>query len=223
MFHNRRLWCCLTIDDRNFISVFINKSIFVNKTTSAQDNERKENYSNPSGQSSLSQASNMSASEAALTHDQFIHAARIELERNLEQLAREAFPEKYSSVIFHTFKSNWSKCQESNSVQMPRIKTLQVIKGDVMVTGRCVLKEPSTFFQISRILDITDWDIMFYPEQCLFPRFGLKLKDFETIWDPWVLNSDKVTKSALKDFIPTDMITIIQDLTHVQDQHIDSN
>jgi len=73
------------------------------------------------------------------------------------------------------------------------------------------------------ILDILDWNLMLCPEQCLFPRFGLKLKDFETIWDPWVLNSDKVTKSALKDFIPTDMITIIQDLTHIQDQHIDSN
>ena len=106
---------------------------------------------------------------------------------------------------------------------MPRIKTLEVNNGDVIVTGRCVLKEPSTYYQISLILDILDWDLMLCPEQCLFPRFGLKLKDFETIWDPWVLNSDKVTKSALKDFIPTDMITIIQDLTHVQDQHIDSN
>ena len=127
--------------------------------------------------------------------------------------------QKYSSVIFHTGKSNW----DSNSVQMPRIKTLEVVNGDVMVTGRCVLKEPSTYYQISLILDILDWDLMLCPEQCLFPRFGLKLKDFETIWDPWVLNSDKVTKSALKDFIPTDMITIIQDLTHIQDQHIDSN
>ena len=127
--------------------------------------------------------------------------------------------QKYSSVIFHTGKSNW----DSNSVQMPRIKTLEVVNGDVMVTGRCVLKEPSTYYQISLILDILDWNLMLCPEQCLFPRFGLKLKDFETIWDPWVLNSDKVTKSALKDFIPTDMITIIQDLTHVQDQHIDSN
>lgn len=127
--------------------------------------------------------------------------------------------QKYSSVIFHTGKSNW----DSNSVQIPRIKTLEVVNGDVMVTGRCVLKEPSTYYQISLILDILDWNLMLCPEQCLFPRFGLKLKDFETIWDPWVLNSDKVTKSALKDFIPTDMITIIQDLTHIQDQHIDSN
>lgn len=127
--------------------------------------------------------------------------------------------QKYSIVIFRTGKLNW----DSNSVQIPRIKTLEVINGDVMVTGRCVLKEPSTYYQISLILDILDWDLMLCPEQCLFPRFGLKPKDFETIWDPWVLNSDKVTKSALKDFIPTDMITIIQDLTHIQDQHIDSN
>ena len=127
--------------------------------------------------------------------------------------------QKYSNVIFRTGKSNW----DSNSVQIPRIKTLEVVNGDVMVTGRCVLKEPSTYYQISLILDILDWNLMLCPEQCLFPRFGLKLKDFETIWDPWVLNSDKVTKSALKDFIPTDMITIIQDLTHIQDQHIDSN
>ena len=69
--------------------------------------------------------------------------------------------QEYSSVIFQTEKSNW----DSNSVQIPRIKKLEVVNGDGMVTGRCVLKEPSTYYQISLILDILDWNLMLCPEQ----------------------------------------------------------
>ena len=96
MFHNRRLWCCLTIDDRNFISVFINKSIFVNKTTSAQDNECKENYFYPLSQSSLSQASNMEKVRLCCPY----HFTPTELKRNLEQLA-------------HRLQSPYMSCHQS--------------------------------------------------------------------------------------------------------------
>ena len=50
----------------------------------------------------------------------------------------------------------------------------------------------------------------------------LNLRYAYNIWDPWMMDGFKTTSSVLsKRSIPADLINMIQEFTHIEDQHID--
>ncbi len=47
-----------------------------------------------------------------------------------------------------------------------------------------------------------------------------KFGKYANIWDPWMMDSFKATSSVLgKRSIPTELVNMIQDFTHIKDQH----
>ena len=142
---------------------------------------------------------------------------------------------KYTTAIVHTRKSNWNR----DSIDVSKITRLEVINNgkSKYVTDRLVIKEPSNAVSISTILDIPisklricSTHAIMYSEKYTYIKiycpewFERQSKYCVILWDPWMMDSLNTTSSVLgkrKRSIPADLINMIQDFTHIKDQHID--
>ena len=133
----------------------------------------------------------------------------------------------HTTVIVHTRKSNWNH----DSIDVSKITRLEVINNgkSKYVTNRLVIKEPSNAVSISTILDIPISKLRIC-STLLFDKiycpgwFKRQSKYCVIFWDPWMMDSLNTTSSVLgkrKRSIPADLINMIQDFTHIKDQHID--
>ena len=149
---------------------------------------------------------------------------------------RYSYPRRYdgdknqflfnTTIMFHTEKPNWNP----GSVDVSKLKRLEVVDKGEDVCGRLVLKEPSTADSISKILGISlnmltissNYSELNMFRVSLFFKLAYKSEYYANIWDPWMMDSFKTTSSVLgKRSIPADLINMIQDFTHIKDQHID--
>ena len=139
---------------------------------------------------------------------------------------------KYTTALFHTRKSNWNH----GSVNVSKIKRLEVLDNGKYVTGRLVIKETNNADSISSILGISisklkmlsKWIPTKHPRYCyfkglcLFVELACQTKYYANIWDPWMMDSFKTTSYVLgKRSIPADLINMIQEFTHFKNQHTD--
>ena len=121
-----------------------------------------------------------------------------------------------TTVMFHTEKPNWNP----GSVDVSKLKRLEVVDKWGNVTGRLVLKEPSTADSISKILGIS-LNMLDITSSHFF-KFAYNSEHYANIWDPWMMDSFKTTSSVLgKRSIPADLINMIQEFTHYIYRRID--
>ena len=151
--------------------------------------------------------------------------------------------QKYTTAMFQICRRNsrWNPA----TVDVSKITRLEVLDNGKYVIGRVVLKEPSSAVSISIILQtavinlkrcsewnlevesqsgIKKWAIEVECQSGIYLKHVLPYKPeyYVNIWDPWMMDSFKTTSSVLgKRSIPADLINMIQDFTHFEDQHID--